>query len=175
MKIKIGTLTIRFRKPTLQTKLLFLWFFELLSLTVARFILSKLGFFEGTARTIVLWAIAAVPVLVFLLHLRELGQKKYMPFLILFLFVALAIILSVLANPALGEFFTRANYGLERVLRPDCALYAFLFFSIFDNPVELRKNVCTYAYIDFAYLFIVQLLPALLRGYWIDIPFGTWT
>lgn len=157
------------RKPSLQTELLFLWLMELFSLTVARFILSRLGFFEGTVRTIVLWGIAAIPILIFMLHMRQIDQKKYTPFILLFLFVVLALVVSVIANPALGEFYTRSNYGLDRVIRPDCALYAFLFFSLFDDPSELRKNIRLYAYLDFAYLVIVQLLPALSRGYWIDI------
>ena len=157
------------RKPTIQSELLFLWFMELLALTVARFILSRLGFFEGTVRTVVLWGIASIPILLFLLHIRQLDQKRYIPFFVLFLFVVLAMLISVIANPALGEFYTRANYGLDRVIRPDCALYAFLFFSLFEDPEEIKGNVRLYAYIDFAYLIIVQLLPALSRGYWIDI------
>ena len=157
------------RRPSLQTRLLFLWFMELLALTAARFILSRLGFFEGTVRTVVLWGIAAIPVLLFLLHVRQLEPKKYVPFFLLFLFIAVAMLISVLANPALGEFYTRANYGLDRVIRPDCALYAFLFFSLFDDPGELKKDIRFYAYIDFAYLVIVQLIPALTRGYWVDI------
>ena len=157
------------RKPTIQSELLILWFMELLALTVARFILSWLGFFEGTVRTVVLWGIAAIPILLFLLHIRQLDQKRYTPFVLLFLFIALAMIISVIANPALGEFYSRSSYGLDRVIRPDSALFAFLFFSLFDNPSELRKNIQICAYIDFIYLVIIDLIPALTRGYWIDI------
>ena len=164
-----GKLKLIIRKPSLQSELLFLWFMEMLALTVARFILSQFGFFEGTVRTVVLWGIASVPVFLFLLHIKRFEQKRYTPFILLFLFIALAMIISVIANPALREFYTRPSYGLDRVIRPDSALFAFLFFSLFDNPSELRKNIQIYAYIDFIYLVIIDLIPALTRGYWIDV------
>lgn len=162
-------MTLRIQKPTVQTELLMLYFLEPFSLTIARFILSRLGIFEGTVRTVVLWGIASIPILVFLLHAKSFSQKKYIPFVVLFFFVAIGMLVSVLLNPALSEFYTRSNYGLDRVLRPDCAMYAFLFFSLFDDPRELKKDLHIYAYIDFIYLIVVQLMPALSRGYWIDI------
>lgn len=167
--MKSGALKIKIKKPDLATELFFLWTFELFALTIARFVLSRLGIFEGVTRTCVLWAIASVPLIVFLINIRRLEQRKYMPFIILFWVVVFAIIISALANPDLWEYFTRANYGLDRIIRPDCALYAFLFFSLFEDPLTMRNNLKIYAILYFFYLIVVQLLPALSQGYWVDI------
>lgn len=160
---------IRIAVPDLQSRLLYLWLFELFALTVTRFILSRLGIFESITRTVTLWVVASIPIFVFLFNIRRIEQRKYKAFLGLFLFIIISIVISLLANPELGEYYTRANYGLDRIIRPDCALYAFLFFSMFEEPVKLKKNLTVFAYADFIYLVIVELLPALSRGYWIDI------
>lgn len=163
------SLIFTFKKPSKQTELLMLYFLELFSLTIVRFILSHLGFSDGIFRTVVLWGVASIPLILFFLYAKDFKQKNYLPFFVLFIVVILIMVLSVLLNPSLIEFYTRSNYGIDRILRPDCAIFAFLFFSLFDDPNELRKNLHIYAFLDFIYLVVVQLLPALSRGYWIDV------
>lgn len=163
------TFVLTLKKPSRQTELLILYFLELFSLTIGRFILTRLGFSDGVFRTVVLWGIASIPLIIFFLHAKEFKQKNYLPFFVLLIIVILTMIISVLLNPSLIEFYTRSDYGLERILRPDCAIFAFLFFSLFDDPDELKKNLYLYAFLYFLYLIVVQLLPALSRGYWVDI------
>ena len=164
-----GKLRIRLKKTDLETRLLLLWFLELYALTAARFILSSVGYFQGIFRNVVLWAIASVPIVVFFFNIKRIELRKYSGFVALFFIVILSMLLSILFNPSLEEFFTRANYGLERILRPDCAIYAFLFIGLFEDASKLLKNIKTIAYLDFIYRVIFQLMPALSRGYWIDI------
>ncbi len=160
---------LKIRVPTLQTRLLFMWLCELFVLTVVRFVLSRMGIYEGLTRSLILTAIASVPVIILLFQMTIKKLRDWYPFLVLFLFIIVSIVISLLANPKLIEYFTKSNYGIDRILRPDCALYAFLFFVVFTNPKELIKDVSRFAYLDFAYLIIVMLIPALSRGYWIDI------
>ena len=160
---------LKIRIPTIQTRLLFMWFCELFVLTVVRFVLSRMGIYEGLTRSLILTAIASVPVIILLFQMTIKKLRDWYPFLVLFLFIIVSIVISLLANPKLIEYFTKSNYGIDRILRPDCALYAFLFFVIFRNPKELIKEVSLFAYLDFVYLIIVMLVPALSRGYWIDI------
>lgn len=57
------------------------------------------------------------------------------------------------------------------MFRPDCALYAYLFYSLIDSPREILNVLKKFACLDFVYLIIVELLPALLRGYWMDVNY----
>ena len=41
---------LKIRIPTIQTRLLFMWFCELFVLTVVRFVLSRMGIYEGLTR-----------------------------------------------------------------------------------------------------------------------------
>lgn len=167
--LRNGKLKIHIKKPDIDTKLLMLWFLELYSLTIVRYILSSVGVFGGTLRTIVLWGVAFVPIISFLFNIRKIDPRKYSGFIILFAVVIISMLFSIMLNPSLGEYFTRANYGLERILRPDCAIYAFLFIGLFEDTSKLKKNVKAIAYLDFIYRVIFQLVPALSRGYWVDI------
>lgn len=164
-----GRVRIKLKKPDLETRLLLLWFLELYALTVTRFILSSIGYSQGVFRNAILWAVAFVPIVVFLFNIRRIETRKYSGFVILFFLVIFSMMLSLLFNPDLEEFFIRANYGIERILRPDCAIYAFLFIGLFTDASKLLKNIKTIAYFDFIYRVVFQLMPALSRGYWIDI------
>ena len=153
----------------LESKLLCIWLFDLFLLTIARFFLARLGIEEGLLRSYVLWCIASFPIIVFLVNIRKIRVQKYRPFCGLYFVIIISIVISLLMNPELEEYYFRENYGLDRILRPDCALYGFLFFSIFKDPQKILKNLTLFAYLDFIYLIIVELLPAFLQGYWVDI------
>lgn len=169
MSVNNSKFVLRIKKPDIQTILLMMWLCEVFVLTVTRYILAAVGIYESMTRDITLWSIASVPLFLFLLYARRINPRKYIGFVILFFIIIFSMLISILANPALEIYFTRPVYGVERILRPDCALYAFLFFSLFEDPVKLRKNLTVFAYLDFIYLVVMQLIPALMRGYWIDI------
>ena len=174
MENKLDRFVIKCKKPDLYSSLLLIWLCEMYPLTVIKFAFSRLGLQDGLLRSALLWIIAMIPVLLFISFIKRIDLHKYMGFLALFFLVIVSMLLSIIANPTLKEFFTRENYGIERILRPDGALYAFLFFSVFEDSNKLKKSITTFAYLDFAYLVVVELLPALLRGYWNDIaPDGT--
>ena len=60
---------LKIRIPTLQTRLLFMWLCELFVLTVVRFVLSRMGIYEGLTRSLILTAIASVPVIILLFQM----------------------------------------------------------------------------------------------------------
>lgn len=169
MFIKKRKLQIRIKKIDIEEKLLLLWLCIPFVLTLERFILARIGLLAGITREIIFWGTASIPIILFVLNIGRIKLRQYNAFILLFLTVIFSMFITLLLNPNLEIYFTRATYGIERILRPDCALYAFLFFSIFENPEKLKKNLTIYAYLDFAYLVVLQLIPALIRGYWIDI------
>lgn len=160
---------IRIKKLSLESKLLMMWFCELYALTIIRYILSSAGITSGMLRSIALWGVASIPIILFFVQIGHIEQHKYVGFFVLFFAIIISMVVSIAADPTLIKYFTRESYGIDRIFRPDCALYAFLFFSLFDDPSELMETVTAYAYLDFAYRVVVQLLPALARGYWLDI------
>lgn len=160
---------INSKELDLKSKMLIFWLSELFILTLLRFVLTNLGYEEGVLREVIIWSVASLPLIYFLLNISKIKLKTYLPFVILILIVIIVMLLSVLLNPKLSWFFVRPSYGIERILRPDCAIFAFLFFYMIDDGKKLRDIIVTYAYVYFIYLVILHLIPALIRGYWIDI------
>lgn len=96
--------------------------------------------------------------------------RKRIPFdfIAVFICVVLLFIFSYDLNPQNAYFFTRDIYGIERVFRPDRAIYAYLFIRMFeDDPEGLWKTLRFVALILFVYWSLV-MLNSLLRGYWED-------
>lgn len=44
-----------------------------------------------------------------------------------------------------------------------------MFFSLVKNPKNIIRDLKIFALVEFLYLVVVELLPVLIRGYWIDI------
>lgn len=164
-----STLTIKIKQSELRSYLLLFWLCELFVLTVTRYVLAGVNITEGAFRQTVLWGVAAIPLVVCLFCMKRIGVQKYGAFFAMFFVVIISMLLSLILNPDLVPFFTRETYGIERIFRPDAAIYAFLFFSIMDDIEAVKKNITIYAFLDFIYLIIVDLLPALIRGYWVDV------
>lgn len=169
MQIKIGNYYIK--KHSNASMILMMWLLNVVFLTIARFVLTKLNIY-GLTRSFVLTGITLIPIVFFLLKLSVLKKKNYYPFLLLYLTICLIFLISYLLHPEYQYFYTREGYGLERVFRPDSALYAFLFFSLVDDPDDLMHTIKKFAFIYFAYLMIFELLPALVQGYWSDINYA---
>lgn len=162
-------LTIRLRIPGYKTTLIFLWFLNIYTLSVVRFLLVRVGINEGPIRTAVLWLAATIPFIGYLIYLPKIGFSRFAPFFLLFLVIATAWGFTALTNPAAAVFLVRDTYGPERFFRPDAPLFAFLFFLMFDDPKELHRDVTSFAYLYFFYEVVVSLIPAMLRGYWINV------
>lgn len=154
-------------KPSNESIILMIWLLNEVSLTVTRYVLTQLNIY-GFGRSFLLFCVTMIPVTILLVLLQNIKVKNYLPFLLLYVVIVFCFLFTYLFHPEYSYFYTRESYGIVRVFRPDCALYAFLFFSLIDDPYELLKTVKNFAYIDMAYLFIFQLIPALIRGYWID-------
>ena len=169
--MKNKKMKIIIKKSDFQERLLFFWLLDVIFMTIARFLLSNLGFSSGTLRNIILIIVASIPLVLFFIHIKSLKVEQYLASIALYLIIFLAFGFTAILHPESEYFFLRSGYGIERVLRPDCAIYAYLFFSLLDNPDEIIKVIRKFAIIDFIYLIIVQLLPALLRGYWIDVDY----
>lgn len=162
-------LKIRVRKSDYYSRLLLLYLSQLFFLTVARFTLSRMGFDTGFFRNFILSCIASVPVILFLIRMPKITSRIYISFLLLYAVVVATFLITLMYHPEYKQYFTRVDYGLIRVFRPDCAIYAFLFFSLLDNPEDILRTLKKFAYMDFSYLMLVELLPAMSRGYWEDV------
>lgn len=168
MQIQLGRYDLR--KYSAGSKILMMWLLNVVFLTVARFLLTRVDVY-GWPRELILNAITLIPIVLLLKNLPAINRKNCYPFLVLYAAVILAFAVTYLLHPEYEYFYVRENYGLQRVFRPDCALYAFLFFSLVDDPDELTDTVKLFAFIDFAYLLVFELLPALLQGYWSDVNY----
>ena len=155
-------------KPDLLRLAWILWACRSLLLAGFRFVFNAAGIPEEGI-TLIVWMMAAFPLCLCAAALPARGAKAYIPFLIILAMAILSIALSVVFNPQLEPFFARADYGLARIFRPDAAIYAFLFFSLLDDPKELLKNLTYLAAFEFIYLLMVEMLPALIRGYWVFV------
>lgn len=151
-----------------------LWLSMSLFLAAARFILTQVGIVDGAVRETILFVITCVP----FIHLTASGlfsikEKKMsisaMNFFCLYFVAVFTFFFSLLLNPRLGEFFFRPDYGIGPVFRPDGAIYAFLLFSLFDNPCKIKKVLTKAAFVFFFFQIFVVFIPAMMRGYWIDI------
>ncbi|MCI5839031.1 MAG: O-antigen ligase family protein [Peptoniphilaceae bacterium] len=76
---------------------------------------------------------------------------------------------SLIFNPDLFEFYFKKNYGIDRILRPDSAIFAFLFFQLFDNHKKLLDTLIKISLIYFIFTVVIELIPAIKAGYWTDI------
>lgn len=166
---KIFTITIK--KSDYSSRLLFLWLSELFIMTGVRFCLSKMGFDSGLIRNSILFFTASIPLVSFFLHIRQFRVEQYRWSAALYIVIIFAFIFTVIIHPEYQYFITRSGYGIERVLRPECALYACLFFCLVDNPNKIFDVLKKYAILDFVYLIIMEFLPAVIRGYWTDVDY----
>lgn len=149
--------------------LLLFWLFQPFILTVVKFLLVRVNIIEGPFRAFILCAVSTLPVILFLLVIDRFRSDRYFTFFAIYAAVLGAIVVSAILNQDLIPFFLRENYGLDAVLRPDSAIYAFLFFSIEEDPDSIRMVLKIFAIIEFVYLVVVELIPALLQGYWVDV------
>lgn len=169
-------LKITIRKPDRESIILFLWLCKDLFLAAARYVLTSVGLEDGALREMILFIIGAIPLIYFFISL--LGRRSHrtpkwvLTFLLIYFAVFLAFLISWALNPRLSEFYFRKSYGIGPVFRPDGALFAFLLFSMFDDPAKLRNVLLKSAYVVFFYLVVVVFVPAMVRGYWIDIAPG---
>lgn len=160
------------KTPDKESTALFLWLCMSLFLAAARFAMARVGLTEGHAREGILFIITCIPFVYLFTSL--IGTNKTMPkwvltFFFLFFLVILVFLLSLLLNPRLSKFYFRKDYGIAPVFRPDGAIFAFLLFSLFNDANKLKKVLTKTACVLLLFQVIVVFLPAMNRGYWIDI------
>lgn len=171
MKIKLrNKILISTKKSDVASQLLMLYLLESFFLTVSRYLLSQSGIY-GFFRELALFTVTMIPIAYFILNIRVIKEYKYQRFLILFVLISLLFLISYFLHPENAYFFIRETYGIVRVFRPDCAIYAFLFFCLLDEPENILDVLRKYAYIDFAFRIVFSLLPALINGYWVDLNY----
>lgn len=154
---------------SLSSKLLLLWLNELFFLSVLRFFLHRIGIDDGIFRALIQIVVASIPLIIFAVNIKKFDYNKlFFPISIITL-VFIVFGLTAIFRPDSIEFLIRPSYGIERILRPDCAIYALLFFSIVKDSRELYKTIKAYAFCDFIYIFIFEVIPRLLNGYFEDI------
>ena len=163
-------LTMKFNKPDKESVALFLWLNLNLLLAATRYILSHVGHSSGSLREVILFIITCIPYIYILMGNREKTlSNSFIAFVRIYLAVLVAFALSLLFNPQLKEFYFRDSYGIGPVFRPDGAIYAFLFFVMINDSDKLHKVITSSAYISFFYLVVVVFIPAMRRGYFLDI------
>lgn len=160
---------IDIKRTSIESKLLFMWLSLDIILALVRYILNKFNISEGIFRDSLLFAVSIIPLVYFSLNLSKFKIRKWLFFTYLYFAVVASILLSIIINPELYHYFTRPNFGVGRVIFPDCAIFAFLFYYIIDDPKKALNVTIRYAYIYFIFKVVINLIPALIRGYWIDI------
>ena len=151
--------------------LLFVWLMETYFITLARFVLARLGVVDSLLGNVVLVAVASIPLILLVLDVRQLKPSQYLPGLLLLAAVGVIFGLTAVFHPEYEHFFLKPQYGIDRILRPDCAMYAFLFFSMVNDPDDLLEVVRRYAVFDFIYILIIQLGPRLINGFFEDVNY----
>lgn len=84
---------------------------------------------------------------------------------------AILFLLTYLLRPNLEVFFTRETYGIDRVFRPDRAVYLMLIVSLYDSPKRLMKALC-FASLGVVLLSIPEYLQAIRVGYWLEYNYA---
>lgn len=169
-KTKPGSLLADFfRFSDTASFILLFWLMEPVWLTGTRFVLVRFGLDEGYLREAILFAVASLPLIWFLVRIKKFEFKQYRFALIIIGLAILSYVITYFIHPEYDYFFFREDYGLLRVFRPDCAIFAVLFFSLVEDPKKLWDVVFKYAWVNFFYLMIVSFIPYLLRGYWVGI------
>lgn len=129
-------------------------------------VLSRFGLNESTTVSTVL----TILVIYIPLVTACIASRRSLPidFWILLGTAALLFFLAYDSNPQNAYFFTRNIYGIDRVFRPDRALYAYLFVRLFEgDPTGLWITLRQASVILFIYWSLV-MFNALRRGYWED-------
>ena len=159
----------KYRNTSIQSKLLILWLFLVFFIAVANFVMHRFGLDEGFLRESIVFVISCVPLTLFFVNIKKIDKEDYRDFFILMAIVLAVIGITAWLNPAVRPFLVRPQYGLERVLIPNCAIYGFLFFSLLNDPKEILRDLRIFALVDFLYLITVELVPALIEGAWVTI------
>lgn len=167
LRVKLGNHDL-IKKRSVGAWILLLWLLNDIILSISRFLLTRMNIY-GFIRNSILLLLTMIPIAFFSIYMKQIGQRKYRFFLGIYFVIILAFFFTYLINPDIAYFYEREDYGLQRVFRPDGAIYALLFFSLCDNTKELYDIVKKYAYIDFGYLLVFQFLPAYMGGGWADI------
>lgn len=164
-------LKVKIRRLDYPSGLLLLYLSQTFILTAARYVLSRLGYEVGLFRNFTLSCIASLPLILFFIGIPYIKSRKYFSFFLLYMIIAVTFLFTWFIHPEYEYYFTRMDYGIIRVFRPDCAIYAYLFFSLLDDPEDIFKIFKVFAYMDFFFLLLVQLLPAISKGYWEDVNY----
>ena len=152
--------------------LLEFYLFQLIITTVLRYILNKNGISEGFLREFVLWIFTSIPLLLMINFHQIIPKKSKTIFLVLMMSIIYSIASSYITNYENRYFLLRSGYGINRVLRPDASLYAFLFFLLVDDYNSLYKIIKKAAIAYFIYFIIVLWIPSIYKGYWEDIDYA---
>lgn len=157
------------RKYNKESLMLYTWFSLFFILPFVRFMLTRVGLETGGLRESIILIISSIPLIFFFVNIKKIRIKKYLWFFVLLLTIICLMIISVILNPKLYEFYIRKSYGLDRILRPDSAIYVALFISLVDDNEKVLNILIKFAIFYFLYLILIDLIPTLNRGYWIDI------
>ena len=151
--------------------ILFMYLLNGLIQTVGRFVLTRMSIY-GILREVILFLPTLIPFILMILFRRKIKKRNVLPFICIFAVVCITFLITILLHPEYQYYYTREKYGILRVFRPDSAIYAFLFFSLIDDPKKMLRTLIIFSYIDFAQLIIFSLIPALIQGYWSDISYN---
>lgn len=147
------------------------YLFQLIITTILRYLLNKIGISEGFFRELVLWIFTSIPLLLVISFQQIIPKKSKTIFLVLILSIVYSIISSYIIDYENRYFLLRSGYGINRVLRPDASVYAFLFFLLVDDYNSLYRILKKVAIIYFIYHIVVLWIPSLYKGYWEDINY----
>lgn len=168
-KIKIGNI-IFIKRQSIGACLLFFWLLNDPIQTIIRFFLTRLSIY-GFIRNVILFLVTLIPIILFLVYITSISPRKYLYFFTIYLLVCIMFLYTYVDKPEMRYFLEREDYGLPRVLFPDSAIYALLFFSLCDSIEELFEVIKKFVFIDFGYLILFQFIPAYISGGWTDVGY----
>ena len=90
---------------------------------------------------------------------------------VLFLSVAIMFAVAFATQPELNYYFTREAYGLERVFRPDRAIYFMLIVSLYREPKRLMAGLW-WGSLGILVCSIPEYVQAMRLGYWMEYNYA---
>lgn len=96
---------LKIKKHSISSILLWVWLLDIFALTVMRYFLAKLGFYDGLIREFVLTVVASIPLICFFFNMGRLKRRNYTSFFFLYILILITLGVTLIFHPEYKYFF----------------------------------------------------------------------